>query len=334
MRRLPLLWGLCCVLLTAASAAAVADERIIFNSVPSPLPGNVASEGPEAYAYSEIGDAIVFPKGTGGTLTTVTVVMSSWGCTSGNWFTAGTCVTNPKGATFSQPITMNIYAVDNSNSAQPKAAAGPPLATVTQTFDIPYRPSSDTAHCPGVAPDQLGQQWFNPKDGQCYHGLAKAITFDFAGKKLSLPSQILVGIAFNTTDAGPSPIGDKPCRHTAQGCPYDSLNVSTDGDVFFGAGATAGGFPTASSVLDPNGIFFNYISNSGPPNTCNKTTPTGTLVDDTTPSNGEPATETCFTGYHPELIIRAKCGDDDQALCPAVIGGQVKSDDDHHDEDH
>jgi hypothetical protein len=71
------------VLLTAASAVAVADERIIFNSVPSPLPGNVASEGPEAYFYREIGDAIVFPSGTGGTLTTVTVVMSSWAAQAG-----------------------------------------------------------------------------------------------------------------------------------------------------------------------------------------------------------------------------------------------------------
>ena len=317
MRRLTLLWGIICMLLTAASAAAIADERIIFNSVPSPLPPNVASEGPEAYAYREIGDAIVFPQGTGGTLTSVTVVMSSWGCASGTWFTPGTCVTNPKGATFSQPITMNIYAVDNTNPAKPKAGAL--LATVAQTFDIPYRPSSDTVHCDGTA-------WFNPKDGQCYHGLAKAITFDFAGKHLSLPSQILVGIAFNSTHYGPSPLGEsKACFHTPQGCPYDSLNVSTDGDVFFGSG-------TASSVRDPNGIFFNYVINSGPPNTCNATTPTGTLADDTTPSNGEPATETCFTGYHPELIIRAKCGADDQPLCPAVIGGQVKSDDDHHDD--
>ena len=86
MRRLTLLWGIICMLLTAASAAAIADERIIFNSVPSPLPPNVASEGPEAYAYREIGDAIVFPQGTGGTLTSVTVVMSSWGCASGTWF--------------------------------------------------------------------------------------------------------------------------------------------------------------------------------------------------------------------------------------------------------
>ena len=304
------------VLLSAATSAAIADERTIFNSVPSPLPPNVVSRGPEAYAFREIGDAIVFPNGTGGTLTTVTVVMSSWGCTAGNWFTAGTCVTNPKGATFSQPITMNIYAVDDTNSAKPKA--GPLLATVTQTFDIPYRPSSDTGHCDGTA-------WFNPKDGNCYHGLAKAITFDFSGKKLSLPSQVLVGVAFNSTHYGPSPLGEgKSCFHTTQGCPYDSLNVSTDGDVFFG-------FGSASSVLDPNGIFFNWVSTA---NACNAATPTGTFADDTVPNNGEPATENCFTGQHPELIVRAKCGSDDQALCPAVIGGNAKVDDDGNDDDH
>jgi hypothetical protein len=209
---------------------------------------------------------------------------------------------------------MNIYNVDDTNPAQPKA--GTLLATVTQTFDIPYRPSSDTGHCPD------GERWF--KDGNCYHGLAKAITFDFSGKKLSLPSQILVGVAFNTSDFGPSPIGDKPCRHTAQGCPYDSLNVSTDGTVFFAANATTGGSPTAASVLDPNGIFFNYAAQRGQTQ-CGGTFTPGVFVDDTAPNNGEPVTENCFTGQHPELIIRAKCGSDDQALCPAVIGGQAKS---------
>ena len=324
MRRHPLLWGMLGVLLSVATSAAFADERTIFNSLPSPLPPNVASEGPEAYAYREIGDAIVFPKGTGGALTTVTVVMSSWGCTAGNWFTAGTCVTNPKGATFSQPITMNIYAVDNSNAAKPKAGAL--LATVTQTFDIPYRPSSDTGHCDGTA-------WFNPKDGNCYHGLAKAITFDFSGKNLSLPSQILVGVAFNSTHYGPSPLGEaKACFHTPQGCPYDSLNVSTDGTVFFAAGATTGGSPTAASVVDPNGIFFNYATSNGQCGPSDTVTP-GVLADDTVPNNGEPATENCFTGLHPELIVRAKCGSDDQALCPAVIGGNAKVDDDGNDDD-
>lgn len=303
MRRNFLFAGLVGMMLSGAGGA-LANDRVVFSSIPSPQPANVASEGPEAYAYREIGDGITFPAGTGGTLTEVTVMMSSWACTQGNWFTAGTCLTRPRGATFNQPITMNIYALDDSNPAQPKAGAL--LATVTQTFDIPYRPSSDTAHCPS------GQQWYNPRDGQCYHGLATPITFDFGSKHLALPSQIVVGVSFNTSDAGPHPLGALPCRSKSQGCPYDSLNVSTDGLVFFPTGA-------ASSVIDPNGIFFNYISTA---NACNPSGVTpGALVDDTVPNNGEPATELCFTGYHPELEIRAKCGDDHGTVCSRVVGG-------------
>jgi hypothetical protein len=302
-----LLGGLLGAVLAGVAAPAFADHTI-FNSIPSPLPPNVASEGPEAYAYREIGDAIVFPSGTGGTLTKITVIMSSWACTSGNWNTAGTCVTQHD-AKFAQPITMNIYTVDNTNPAQPKAGAL--LGTVTQTFQIPYRPSSDSVDCPS------GQQWYNPKDGRCYHGFASPITFDFTNKEIVLPSQIVVGIAFNSTHYGPSPLGEgKPCFSTGQGCPYDSLNVSTDGTVFFGANATSGGSPTAASVIDPNGIFFNYVTNTG----CGTATP-GTLEDDTLPNNGEPTTETCFTGYHPQLQIMAHCGDDHNAACPAVVGG-------------
>jgi hypothetical protein len=310
IRRYLLLGGLCGALLLGGTAPLSAGEAVIFNSIPSPLPANVASEGPEAYAFREMGDAIVFPAGTGGTLTRGTVVMSSWACTSGSWFTPGTCVTK-KDAKFAQPITMNIYKVDDTNPARPNAGAL--LGTVKQTFQIPYRPSSDTVHCPS------GEQWYNPDDGLCYHGIAAPITFDFSKQKILLPSQIVVGIAYNTTTAGPTPVGPSACSATTQGCPYDSLNISTDGSVFFAAspGATSGGSPTAASVIDPNGIFFNYYVNTG----CHTATP-GTLEDDTLPANGEPTTEACFTGYHPELIIRAKCGADGEPRCPAVIGGQ------------
>lgn len=311
MRHHLLLGGLLSMMLASAAVSASAREFVVFNSVPAPLPGNVVSEGFECCQVREFGDAIAFPAGTGGKLTTISVVMSSWACMSGNWFTAGTCITKP-GAEFSQPITMTVYEVDNTNAAQPKAGAQ--LASVTQAFQIPYRPSSDTAHCPD------GQHWFSSATGQCYHGIAAPITFDFSGKNLSLPGQIAIGVSFSTSDAGPSPLGARPCRATVQGCPYDSLNVSADGSVFFQAyTATTGGKPTASSVIDPNGVFVNYLAGTG----CGAATP-GVFQDDTTPNNGEPSTENCWTGLHPQLTVRAKCGDDEGPFCPAVVGGQPK----------
>jgi len=317
------------MILLASGAARAEDGRVVFSSIPAPLPGNVDSEGPEAYAFREIGDAIGFPSGTGGVLTSVKVVLSSWACTSGHWFNAapgqGSCVTTPR-ATFSQPITMNIYAVDTTNPAQPRA--GTLLTTQTTTFQIPYRPSSDPVHCgAGGTPGGDGKKWYSSSDNRCYHGLAVPIVFDFTDQPpVSLPSRVAIGISFNTTTAGPAPLGPKPCSSTGAGCPYDSLNVSAYGDVFSNFD---GGLPVSSSVIDPNGIFFNYIS---PANACNKSIATGIFQDDTVPNNGEPATETCFTGNHPELEIRAECGRPGEPRCPAITGGKAGQPDDDSNE--
>jgi hypothetical protein len=43
-------------------------DKIIYSSIPKKLPGNVASVGPEAYAFKEVGDGLVFTPGAGGIL--------------------------------------------------------------------------------------------------------------------------------------------------------------------------------------------------------------------------------------------------------------------------
>jgi hypothetical protein len=266
------------VLVLILVAAAAASGQVIYNSIPSPLPGNVASEGPEAYAFRELGDGLVFSAGTPRTLVTVKVIMSDWACSSGNWFnpvgTANACVTSPAGAAFEQPITINIYQVN------PGPSAGPLLATKTVKFTVPYRPSSDPVHCvPGGTPGGDGEQWYSAADNTCYHGLAFPITFDFSADGLVLPNRAIVTLSFNTTSAGPNPIGTgAPCFTASGGCPYDSLNISTDGS------------PTIGSDLDPNGVWVNYISSA---NSCSHAAPTGSLIDDTP----------CFAGAHPEIQV-------------------------------
>lgn len=93
--------------------ASPALGQVIYDSTVSPLPGNLPSVGAEAYAFNQFGDGITFA-GTSRNLTTVTVTLSSWGCQNGNWY-SGNCVTTP-GATFSVPITFNIY---NAGSPAP-----------------------------------------------------------------------------------------------------------------------------------------------------------------------------------------------------------------------
>jgi hypothetical protein len=191
-------------------AANTATGQVIYDSTVTPLPGNVPSVGAEAYSFTELGDEVTFA-GTSRKLVSVNVTMSSWGCQSGTWFNAN-CVTTP-GATFSIPITFNIYNPGLGNTA------GTLIATRTQTFTIPYRPSSDNTNC-------TGGRWFQTSSATCFNGLAKNITFDFTPMNVVLPNTVVYGVAYNTSHFGPAPIGETPtCYTTSAGCPYDSLNI-------------------------------------------------------------------------------------------------------------
>jgi hypothetical protein len=179
-------------------ACSETNQTAIFDNHPSTLPGNLPSFGFESNSISEWGAGVTFA-GTARKLSTATVTMSSWACQSGSGLT---CVTAP-GATFNVPITFTVYNVGTNN------AVGSSIASVTQIFAIPYRPSADPT-C------STKTQW---SDGtNCFNGKAVDITFIFSGQ--TLPAEAIFGIAFNTTDHGYIPTG-------VAGAPYDSLNVAT-----------------------------------------------------------------------------------------------------------
>jgi len=198
------------------------------------------SEAFEATRTSEFGDEVGLAPTSSGILTSMRVMFASFGCSqSGHWY-SGDCVTTP-GAFFTHPITANIYAVDNSG---PVPAPGALLATVTQSFNILFRPSADPANCAG--PD--AGMWFNPAVGMCESKIRQLLTFNFPGA-VHLPSQVIWTVAFNTTHYGYAPIGEgAPCFNSAPGCGYDSLNVGA---------RTFPGVPYAGTDVDPNGAFLN-----------------------------------------------------------------------------
>jgi hypothetical protein len=53
----------CCFLARIVFCIAL-SAQLLFNSIPPPLPGNVSSLGPEAYAFSQLGDGLVFTSGS------------------------------------------------------------------------------------------------------------------------------------------------------------------------------------------------------------------------------------------------------------------------------
>lgn len=249
-------------LLLAAFGISQAQTQTVYNSIPKPLPANVSSLGFEATSVREFGDGLQLANGAGGTLGQVKVIMSSWACQYGNWSTKN-CVTTP-GATFSQPLTINVYSVGLGNSV------GDTLGTITQTFDIPYRPTSTPDKCGGDT-----EVWFNNKEKTCYHGLAVPVIVNFSDQHIVIPdnAKIIVTIAFNTSHYGAHPQGQNtPCYTGSGGCPYDSLNVSASGP---------GALDGDGAPLDLDDTYVWYQSGSG-------------LTLDTG-----------WTGYHPQIHVMA-----------------------------
>ncbi len=172
---------------------------VVFDNHPAALPANLPSIGPEAYSYNEFG-AQVQLAGSARKLTSAIVTMSSWACQSGDWNHAN-CV-SAAGATFDAPITFNVYNVGANN------AVGSLIATKTQTFTLPYRPSTDSTHC-------TSGRWYD--GATCFNGKAANITFSFAGQ--ALPDKVIFGIAYNSDNHGYSPLH-------GTGSPIDSLNIA------------------------------------------------------------------------------------------------------------
>jgi Ca2+-binding RTX toxin-like protein len=217
------------ILVLGVGTANAATETI-FDYIPASLPDNVASYSYESWGVAEAGDGIEFSTNGPQALDNAKVVVSSWACQTGTgWAQENTvpCSTTP-GSTFSVPITLKIYDPNDDMSV---------VVSKTQTFAIPFRPSSNPA-CPDTV---NGHGW----GAGCLLGKSHIITFDLTG--VTAPDEIVYGVAWNTSSYGYDPIGDEAECAAVQyaGCPYDLLNLGTDGD----APATIG------TDLSPNGAW-------------------------------------------------------------------------------
>jgi|GEM_PF-2197899 len=196
-------------------------QTTLYNSIPGTLAPNYASQGYQCCQVSEMGDYIHLTT-SGSTLGTVTVTMSDWAKHS-DYPSMGS-------GPWSHPITLNIY---NVVAGSPNTV-GLLIATITQNKYIPWRPEPT----PGC-----GTGW-QAGDGQCYSGLAFNLVFDMSSLNVTLPKDVIVGIAYNTNTWGAHPIG--------VGGPYDSLNVAVP------AGNTA----TVGTDDSSDKTFFNSATSS------------------------------------------------------------------------
>ena len=106
-------------LLLMGAAPAMAQGTVVFDSIPSPTPPNVISEGFQCCQNAELGDEVRLeadtPRRTGFT----TVLMSSWSLHS-NYPTMAA-------AGYTHPITLNIYADAASRRRAPTCRLSPGL---------------------------------------------------------------------------------------------------------------------------------------------------------------------------------------------------------------
>ena len=235
-------------------------SQAVYDSTVRPLPSNLPSQPFQAQQTSEFGNQIALG-GTLRDLKNVVVTMSSWGCQSGGW-NSQDCVTTP-GASFSEPITLNLYQVG------PAGAVGSLIATATRTFNIPYRPSaSGSTLCP-TSPGK----WYSARDHTCSNGLALNITFKFSSL-VQLPDALIFGIAYNTSGFGATPYGyGTACALSTAGCGYDSLNVAL---------ATVNPQPTVGSDPLPGTVYWNT---STPSDYCDGGTAGSSIFRLDSPSN-------------------------------------------------
>ena len=174
-----------------AVVAGTAGAEVVYNNVPSSLPGNFASIGLAATSSSEFGGQVRLA-GKARKHPTVTVVMSSWACQTGT--VANNCMTTTA-KRFVVPVTVRIY------GAGPEELAELPFAEKTQNVYMKYRPSSTPRACADPT------EWFDVATAECSHGLAFPITLTVPINKM--PKNAIITVAY------PTPPG-----------PAESLNIS------------------------------------------------------------------------------------------------------------
>jgi hypothetical protein len=172
----------------------------IYDSTVSPSPADWWSEAFSelnvGFGPAEIGDAVTLAS-TSASLNNVVVMLDNWACEVGTG-NGPNCVTADPGSTYPATLTFNIY--DPANLVTP-------IATDTQTFAIPYRPSADTVNCAAgkatwaAGYETDGSQWYDPATKTCNWGQISPVTFNFSPQDITLPKNVVYGISYtpNTT---------------------------------------------------------------------------------------------------------------------------------------
>jgi hypothetical protein len=188
----------------ADASVTAGNPVVVYDATTSPLPPNIASLGYEATSTTEFGD-YVHLAGTTRVLNTVTVTMSDWALYA-DYSSDSRYLGNA--VSWTHPVTVNVYSIHLDTNGVPDTL----LATKTEDVSIPWRPVADSTCATPTA--------WRAGNGLCYNGKAFNAAFDLSSTGVTLPADVIVGIAFNTGDYGTPAIGSAG--------PYNSLNVGVE----------------------------------------------------------------------------------------------------------
>ena len=199
------------VMAVAASAASAAE--VIYNSIPSPFPGNVPSLGYEATSTAEFGGQVEFA-GTARKGASVTVAMSSWACRERR---RGRRLMR-LGAELEIRMARHAECV---RSRPRKYGRQPRLHVDEHVQDAPIaRPPTPKSAAPERA--KVAGTAVATKNVTAVGCSGSPST-----PNAMLPGKAIISVAYNTKDYGAAPTG-------VEG-PYDSLNVGLTGPATVGA---------------------------------------------------------------------------------------------------
>jgi hypothetical protein len=171
------------LVLAGMAFAKTAGAEVVYDNIePESLIENPASLGYAATGTTEFGSQITLNAESAAS-PEVEVLTSVWTCEQGEW-NAG-CVTSNPLATFAAPLTLNVYSVGPENEV------GNLLTSATQTFNLRYRPTSDST-CSDTTK-------FKNANGVCNHGQPEAVLFKLSK---TLPRKVILSVGF--TPSGPT----------------------------------------------------------------------------------------------------------------------------------
>ena len=170
-------------------AGATTTSNVAYDSTPVKGTVSVPSVGAESSAFNQLGNEVILRPHS--TIGHVKVTMVSFACQSGNWATG--CTSAP-GATFKAPITLNLYRYSKSNPTTGEIKPRRLIKSVTKTFSIRYRPSSQSP----------SESRYLGKDNALHNGIAQTISFPV---NRNLATDVVWTVGYDTATSGLHPLG-------------------------------------------------------------------------------------------------------------------------------